>query len=71
VERKLSNAEEFQRFVGRKAKIMLRHAIDNQRHWTGTLTDFREGVITLDAGPGKRLQFPLTEVERANLKFEW
>jgi ribosome maturation factor RimP len=71
VERKLSKPREFERFVGQKVKIVLRQPVENQRHLTGTLTSFAAGVITLEPGPGKSVRFPLEQVEKANLKFEW
>jgi ribosome maturation factor RimP len=71
VERKLSKPGDFERFVGQKVKIALRQPVENQRHWVGSLTSFAEGIITLEPSPGKSVQFPLDQVERANLKFEW
>ncbi|MEI9815362.1 MAG: hypothetical protein WDO18_23130 [Acidobacteriota bacterium] len=35
------------------------------------MAGFSEGIITLEPAPGKTLQFPLEQVEKANLKFEW
>jgi ribosome maturation factor RimP len=71
VERKLTQPREFERFVGQKVKVVLRQPVENQRHLTGTLKGFAEGVITLEPAPGKSVQFPLEQVEKANLKFEW
>ncbi len=71
VERKLSKPRDFERFIGQKVKIALRQPVENQRHWVGALTNFAEGVITLEPSPGRSIQFPLEQVERANLKFEW
>lgn len=71
LERKLSKPQEFERFSGRKIKVVLRQAVDGQRHWAGLLKGFAEGKITLEPSPGKSLQFPLEQVEKANLKFEW
>jgi ribosome maturation factor RimP len=71
VERKLSKPREFERFLGQKVKVVLRQPVENQRHWTGALTGFDAGVITLEPAPGKNVQFPLEQVEKANLKFEW
>jgi ribosome maturation factor RimP len=71
VERKLRKPREFERFVGQKVKVVLREPVENQRHLTGTLKSFAAGVITLEPGPGKSVQFPLEQVEKANLKFEW
>ena len=71
VERKLSRPREFERFVGRKVKVVLREPIENQKSWVGALQSFAEGIITLEPSPGKSVQFPLELVEKANLKFEW
>jgi ribosome maturation factor RimP len=71
VERKLSRPGDFERFVGHKVKVVLRQPIENQRHWTGALRNFAEGIITLEPAPGKSVQIPLDQVEKANLKFEW
>jgi len=71
VERKLSNPREFERFVGQKVKVVLREPVENQRTWIGALKSFAEGIITLEPTPGRSVQFPLDQVEKANLKFEW
>jgi ribosome maturation factor RimP len=71
VERKLTKPRDFERFVGHKVKVALRQPVENQRHWVGALTSFAEGIITLEPAPGKNIQIPLEQVERANLKFEW
>ena len=71
VERKLTQPREFERFVGHKVKVVLRQPVENQRHWMGALTAFSEGIITLEPSPGRSVRFPLEQVEKANLKFEW
>lgn len=71
VERKLTRPQEFQRFLGHKIKVSLRQAVQGQKHWAGLLKSFAEGTITLEPAPGKSVEFPLEQVERANLKFEW
>ena len=71
VERKLTKPREFERFVGQKVKVTLRQPVENQRHWVGSLKSFAEGIITLEPSPGKSVTFPLDQVEKANLKFEW
>jgi ribosome maturation factor RimP len=71
VERKLRKMQDFERFQGQKAKVVLREAMENSRHWEGRLAGVGEGLITLEVAGGKTLRFPLEQVERANLKFEW
>ncbi|HTS49744.1 MAG TPA: ribosome maturation factor RimP [Bryobacteraceae bacterium] len=71
LERKLATSRDFERFVGKKAKVTLREPIDNQRHWEGKLAGFSQGIVELEASAGKIIHFPLAQVQKANLKFEW
>jgi ribosome maturation factor RimP len=71
VERKLTKPRDFERFVGKKVKVALREPIENQRHFMGTLKSYAEGILTLEPSPGKSVEVPLDQVEKANLKFEW
>ncbi len=71
VERKLTRPRDFERFLGRKAKVRLREPIENQRRWEGILAGFSGGVVTLEPEPGKSIRFDLGQIERANLKFDW
>ena len=71
LERKLATPRDFERFVGKKAKITLREPVENQRHWEGKLAGISEGIIALEPSEGKVVHFPLAQVQKANLKFEW
>jgi ribosome maturation factor RimP len=71
LERKLHKAKDFERFLGQKAKVVLREPVENQRSWVGKLAGFSEGIVTLEPSAGKTVRFALTQVEKANLKFEW
>ena len=71
VERKLLTPKDYERFQGKKAKVVLQEPLEGQRTWEGTLAGVADGLIVLDAMPGKTLRFPFERVEKANLKFEW
>ncbi len=71
VERKLSTPRDFERFTGKKAKIVLREPIASRLHWEGTLAGCADGFIALDPAAGERIEIPLAQVQKANLKFEW
>ncbi len=71
VERRLSRPEDFVRFHGRKAKIVLREPAGGRRHWEGVLMGCTGGVLTLEAAPGQSMAIQLDDIQRANLKFEW
>src|SRR6202140_861337 len=70
LERKLIKPRDYERFQGKKAKVTLREPVESQRHWEGTLAGFVDGIVSLDAN-GKQIRFPLDQVTKANLKFEW
>ena len=71
IERKLLKPQDYQRFQGKKAKITLRDAVEGRRNWEGMLAGFSGGAVSLETEPGKTRQFPLEQVQKANLKFEW
>lgn len=82
LERKLSKPKDFERFVGQKAKIVLREPVENQRRWEGKLAGISQGIVALEvavapevaaANPseGRVIHFPLGQVQKANLKFDW
>ena len=71
IERKLLKPADYQRFQGQKAVIKLREPIEGRRHWEGALAGFEEGSVALEIGPGKTIRFPLEQVQKAHLKFEW
>lgn len=71
LERKLLKPRDYERFLGKKAKVTLREPVESQRHWEGTLAGFEDGVISLNAEGGKTVQFRFDQVDKANLKFEW
>lgn len=71
IERKLAKPGDFERFLGRKARIVLREPLQQRRRWEGVLAGFAEGIITLEPAPGQKICIPLEQVEKANLKFEW
>lgn len=71
VERKLTGARDFERFLGKKVKIVLREPVENRKVWDGMLVGFSDGVITVEPAPGQQVRVGLEQIQRANLKFEW
>jgi ribosome maturation factor RimP len=54
LDRKLSKAEEFQRFMGSLVKIQTFEPIRNNRHWQGRLVASAAGTVTLDLNAVKQ-----------------
>ena len=71
VERKLIKPQDYERFQGKKAKITLRDAVEGRRNWEGTLAGVAGDAVMVETEPGKTREFPLNQIQKANLKFEW
>jgi len=48
LDRKLTKAREFERFVGSRVKLTTRNPVNNNRYFEGRLESFRDGRLTLD-----------------------
>ncbi len=70
LDRKLLKPADYQRFVGRKARIQLRHAVEGRQQFTGRLQEYLDGQISLELGPGSVIRFRFEDVERARLVVE-
>lgn len=70
LERRLHRPADYERFTGKKVRLILREPIEGRRQFTGVLEGFSGGIITLTTDQGTRT-VALESVERANLVFEW
>ena len=71
VERKLVTPNDYLRFQGKKASVVLTQPLDGRAAWEGALAGFEEGVIALETAPGVTVRLPFELVRKAHLKFEW
>jgi ribosome maturation factor RimP len=71
VERKLTRLQDYERFQGKKAKIVLKEPIDQKRTFEGSLAGVAGNEIALEIAPGQTVRVPFDQVQKANLKFEW
>jgi ribosome maturation factor RimP len=71
VERKLVKLQDYERFQGKKAKIVLKEPIDQKRTFEGALAGVAGNEIALEVAPGQTVHVPFEQVQKANLKFEW
>ncbi len=75
LDRKLSKAADFERFVGSRVKLMTREPIAGNRFFEGKLESFHDGRLELALSTGKkkklagerRVEVALENVEKANL----
>jgi ribosome maturation factor RimP len=71
VERKLKKWQDWERFRGEKAKIVLKEPIGDLKHFNGIIRTAEDQSITVDLADGAEITFPFQQVDRANLRFEW
>jgi ribosome maturation factor RimP len=58
---------DYQRFCGNNAKVRTRFPIAGQRNFKGKIVGATEGRLELEVAPGKKIEIPLTDIEKANL----
>jgi ribosome maturation factor RimP len=68
LDRPLRHAADYRRFAGRRAKLVMREAIDGQTFFKGTLGGIEDTEVLIDADDGRRHRVPLGVITRANLE---
>jgi ribosome maturation factor RimP len=71
LDRPLREAEDYRRFAGRRAKIVMREKVDGQAFFKGQLAGVEEGHVLVDAEDGRRHRVPFGAITRANLEVEF
>ena len=66
LDRPLTKPEHFRRFIGRRARVRTRDAIDGRRNFTGELVAADEREVTLRVEADERA-IPLEAISRSNL----
>ena len=83
LDRKLTKAADFERFVGSRVKLATYTPVDGERRFEGKLEAFADGKLTIDVSPAKKkpkaglvankdaaakkIEIELANVEKANL----
>src|SRR5246127_214336 len=71
LDRKLTRAADFERFVGSRMKVMTRQPVNNNRYFEGRLESFRDGLLTLDMTvASKKSRKKMGAEDRAEQKIE-
>jgi ribosome maturation factor RimP len=71
LDRPLTRADDYRRFAGRRAKLVMREAVDGQTFFKGTLGGVEEGHVLIDAEDHRTHRVPLAVITRANLVVEF
>jgi len=71
LDRPLRHADDYRRFAGRRAKIVMREAVDGQTFFKGRLAGADGQNVLIDGDDGRRHQVPIAIITRANLEVEF
>jgi ribosome maturation factor RimP len=71
LDRPLRGEDDFRRFAGRLAKIVVREAVDNQKAFEGRLRGLEERAVLLEGPKGRVHRLPLELITRARLAVEF
>jgi ribosome maturation factor RimP len=71
LDRPLRGADDYRRFRGRLAKIVLRERVDGQAFFRGRLGGVEGPEVLIDAEDGRTHRVPLEAIRRANLEVEF
>jgi len=71
LDRPLRHADDYRRFVGRRAKLVMREAVDGQKFVKGILGGVDGVDVLIDGDGGRRHRVPIGVITRANLEVEF
>jgi ribosome maturation factor RimP len=71
LDRPLRGADDYRRFAGRRAKVVMREVVDGQSFFKGRLEGVDERNVLIVTDDGRQHRVPLSIVTRANLEVEF
>jgi len=71
LDRPLRKADDYRRFAGRLAKVVVSEAVDNQKAFEGRLRGVEEDAVLLEAPNGRMHRLPLRLITRGRLEVEF
>jgi len=71
LDRPLRRAEDYDRFAGRRAKLVMREKVDGQGYFKGELGGVENGHVLIEGEDGRTHRVPLDVITRANLEVDF
>ena len=71
VERPLRRQEDFARFRGKDAKVVVNEPVQGKASFAGEIVDARDGKLMLRLPQGQEVQLDISGIRKANLMFRW
>ena len=71
LDRPLTRAGDYERFAGRRAKLVVKRPVDGQGYFKGHLRGIEDGNVLIEAEDKRMHRVPLGLITRANLEVEF
>lgn len=71
LDRPLRVLDDYRRFAGRQAKLVMREKVDGQTYFKGRLAGVDDGAVVVDGEDGRQHRVPFDIISRANLEVEF
>src|SRR5262245_21671592 len=71
LDRPLRGADDYRRFAGRLAKVVVSEAVDNQKAFEGRLCGIEGDAVVLETAKGRTHRLPLRLITRGKLEVEF
>jgi ribosome maturation factor RimP len=71
LDRPLRHADDYRRFAGRRAKLVMRQAVEGQTFFKGMLAGMDGHDVLIESDDGRRHRVPLGVITRAHLEVEF
>jgi ribosome maturation factor RimP len=71
LDRRLVKPADYERFAGKRIKLVLKTPLSGRRRFDGMLRGIRNGRVELEAEGGETIGIEHSEIEKANLVVEW
>ena len=71
LDRPLTRAADYERFAGRRAKVVMKHPVDGQGYFKGRLCGVENGHVVIEGEDHRTHHVPLELITRANLEVEF
>ena len=71
LDRPLTRSDDYERFAGRFAKLVLREAVDGQKYFKGRLGGVEDSCVLIEGEDRRTHRVPLGVIARANLEVDF
>lgn len=71
IERPLKKITDYIRFKGEKAKLSLKHKVNDNKNFEGIIVDCKDNIIFLEIKEQEIMEIPFSEIRKANLIYEF